>query len=666
MVKRIYQLASSVADKIAAGEVVDRPLSVVKELLENAVDAGATNIAVEIQAGGKSYIRVSDNGCGIDPEDVETAFLRHATSKIRVAEDLEHIETLGFRGEALASIAAVSRVEIITRPEEARTGTRLVIEGGKVSLKEETGCPAGTTIIVRDLFYNTPARLKFMRRDTTESALIIDFVSKMALAYPDIRIRCINNGSILFSTQGKGDIYSNILTIFSKEIGEGLIPVRASEGDFSVEAYISPPDKSRSSRKHQIFFVNGRHIVSRVLERGVSDAYDQRLAEGRYPVVFLFLQVPPEFMDVNIHPNKREVRFHDEREVGTFITLALREALRGESALAPLFPGKRTEKRAMPAPVSISAKQSQQPLSHDSVVTAPLDRGASIPVQPIKSIPDKMVDDNNLLLKEEKTPYEPEPVKPAVPVVPSIPRAPEIQPKPAEPVAPIAAKTPEMPVKPTVTEHQTTFKELTESAENQAEKAKNRPFAIEDLQITGSIFATYITAVDQDHFYLIDQHAAHERIFYERLLSIAKAKDKDFQLLLTPLLKEVTPRAESLVEEWVPALRDLGFSIENFGERIYIIKEIPLFMTLSEADQFLADFLDNCEDPSLFKDEKGMDKIILRACKDAVKANDKLDPQEKKQLLKDLAAADNPFSCPHGRPIFLRLGKNDIERLFKR
>ncbi|MBE6031829.1 MAG: DNA mismatch repair endonuclease MutL [Clostridiales bacterium] len=654
MVKRIYQLASSVADKIAAGEVVDRPLSVVKELLENAVDAGATNIAVEIQAGGKSYIRVSDNGCGIDPEDVETAFLRHATSKIREAEDLEHIETLGFRGEALASIAAVSRVEIITRPEEARTGTRLVIEGGKVSLKEETGCPAGTTIIVRDLFYNTPARLKFMRRDTTESALIIDFVSKMALAYPDIRIRCINNGSILFSTQGKGDIYSNILTIFSKETGEGLIPVRAKEGDFSVEAYISPPDKSRSSRKHQIFFVNGRHIVSRVLERGVSDAYDQRLAEGRYPVVFLFLQVPPEFMDVNIHPNKREVRFHDEREVGTFITLALREALRGESALAPLFPGKREPKK-----IEVEPPFAAEPIVRKEPVPA-------APVQPVKSIPNNMVNNNNLLLKEEKEPYKPEPVKPAVPVVPSIPRAPEIQPKPAEPVAPVAAKTPEMPVKPTVTEHQTTFKELTETAENQAEKAKNRPFAIEDLQITGSIFATYITAVDQDHFYLIDQHAAHERIFYERLLSIAKAKDKDFQLLLTPLLKEVTPRAESLVEEWVPALRDLGFSIENFGERIYIIKEIPLFMTLSEADQFLADFLDNCEDPSLFKDEKGMDKIILRACKDAVKANDKLDPQEMKQLLKDLAAADNPFSCPHGRPIFLRLGKNDIERLFKR
>ena len=650
-VRKIYQLAASVADKIAAGEVVDRPLSVVKELLENAVDAGATNIAVEIQGGGKTYIRVSDNGCGIAPEDVETAFLRHATSKIREAEDLEHIETLGFRGEALASIAAVSRVEIITRPQEARTGTRLIIEGGKVSLKEETGCPEGTTIIVRDLFYNTPARLKFMRRDTTESALIIDFVSKMALAYPDIRLRCINNGSILFSTQGKGDIYSNILTIFSKETGEGLIPVRAREGEFSLEAYISPPDKSRSSKKHQIFFVNGRHIVSRVLERGISDAYDQRLADGRYPIAFLFLKVPPEFMDVNIHPNKREVRFHDEREVGTFITLALREALRGESALAPLFPGKRMEKKV-------------QPLSHDKVVTAPLDRGA---IAPIKSIPERMVDDNILQLNEEPAAYKPEPVKPVAPVKQEPAEAPKAVPEaPVPAAAPVPSIPAAKPAKSPVAEHQTTFKELTETAEKEAEKAKNRPFAIEELQITGSIFATYITAVDQDHFYLIDQHAAHERIFYERLLSIAKAKDKDFQLLLTPLLKEVTPRAESLVEEWVPALRDLGFSIENFGERIYIIKEIPLFMTLSEADQFLADFLDNCEDPSLFKDEKGMDKILLRACKDAVKANDKLDPQEMKQLLKDLAAADNPFSCPHGRPIFLRLGKNDIERLFKR
>ncbi len=557
IVRKIRQLSASVADKIAAGEVVDRPLSVVKELLENAVDAGANNIAVEIQGGGKTYIRVTDNGCGILPEDVETAFLRHATSKITEAEDLEHIQTLGFRGEALASIAAVSRVEIITKPEEARTGIRLLIEGGRVVRREDTGCPTGTTIIVRDLFYNTPARLKFMRRDTTESALIIDFVSKMALAYPNIKLRCINNGSILFSTQGKGDTYANILTIFSKETGRDLIPVRAQAGDFSVEAYITPPDKNRSSRKHQIYFVNGRHIVSKVLDRGVSDAYDQRLPEGRYPVVFLFLQVPPEFMDVNIHPNKREVRFHDEREVGTFITQAFREALRGGDALAPLFAkaaqGVVTEKKEMVDDKNISLTsdkiQKREPVLTDDLFrkTAPQKRfpdfglfaksksavlgnktgpGTKTPVSEAQKATEESI------VKEEKAPYSVE-----TPVVETWKAEPV---KPAEIKDFAVSEAPKATPEPKVQEHQTTFKEIArgtiaETASPEAPKKAKGPFEIEDLRITGNIFATYITAVDEDYFYLIDQHAAHERIFYEKLLTAAKNKNKDSQLLLTPI-----------------------------------------------------------------------------------------------------------------------------------
>ncbi|MDD3169667.1 MAG: DNA mismatch repair endonuclease MutL, partial [Eubacteriales bacterium] len=331
--KRIMELPKHVADKIAAGEVVDRPLSIVKELVENSIDAGADSVTVEIKNGGKSYIRVTDNGSGIEKQDVTLAFKRHATSKIKSASDLDHISSLGFRGEALASIAAVSRVELITKTAGDKSGIRVKLEGGEILEKEDTGCPEGTTIIIEDLFFNTPARLKFMKPDATESTLIIDFISKMTLAYPRIRIRLINNGNILFSTAGKGDIYSNILTIYSKETGDKLIHLEEDWEEMRLEAYISAPNHSKTNRKSQIFFVNGRSISSKVMDNAVADAYLEKIFEGRYPIAFLFLQLAPEKLDVNIHPNKKEVRFENERLVRDFITDSIRRNLQTKEAI---------------------------------------------------------------------------------------------------------------------------------------------------------------------------------------------------------------------------------------------------------------------------------------------------------------------------------------------
>ncbi|MBO4991527.1 MAG: DNA mismatch repair endonuclease MutL, partial [Firmicutes bacterium] len=333
MLPQIHALPKQVSDKIAAGEVVDRPLSIVKELMENSIDAGATAITVEIKNGGKSYIRVTDNGFGIPEDQVMLAFQRHATSKIETAEDLDTINTLGFRGEALASIAAVSSVEMITKPVAAKSGVKLRLQGGSLLNQTGTGCPDGTTIIVTNLFYNTPARLKFLKADNTESSLIIDFVSKMALAYPKLRIRMVNNGNILFHTPGGGQIYNNILTIYSKETGQKLLPVTADNGSMFLEGYISDPSYSKTNRKQQIFFVNGRYIQSKIMEKAVSLAYQDKLFEGRYPVTYLFLYVNPQTLDVNIHPNKKEVRFDDELAVLDFVHSTLRSHLNTKQAI---------------------------------------------------------------------------------------------------------------------------------------------------------------------------------------------------------------------------------------------------------------------------------------------------------------------------------------------
>ena len=335
--KKIAELPKQLADKIAAGEVVERPLSIVKELVENSIDAGSDFITVEIKNGGKSYIRVTDNGCGIPKEEVELAFKRHATSKIEKIRDLDSIETLGFRGEALSSIAAVSRTELITKSPEEPVGTSVINEGGNILSVSDTGCPDGMTIVVRDLFYNTPARLKFLKKDNTESSLIIDFISKIALAYPQIRVRLINNGNTLFTTPGRGDRFLAIATVYDPHTAEKMIRINDAEDDiFHLEGYISPPEHTRINRKNQIFFVNGRYVQSKVIERAVSDAYRQRLFEGRYPVVFLFLSVRPELLDVNIHPNKKEIRFDDEDRVSDFVTVAIKKGLNQKDAVGEI------------------------------------------------------------------------------------------------------------------------------------------------------------------------------------------------------------------------------------------------------------------------------------------------------------------------------------------
>lgn len=592
-------LDKQTADKIAAGEVIERPVSIIKELVENSLDAGASSLVIEIRKGGKAYIRVSDDGMGIADEEAETAFLRHATSKISSASDLEALNTLGFRGEALASVCAVSRTEMISKRREDKLGTRLVLHGGEVITHQPTGCPDGTTMIVSDLFYNTPARQKFLKSDAAESSLIIELVSELALAYQEVAFRLISNGKVIFATSGRGDRLDVISRVFPSVDTRNLTAVNFRAGGMSLTGYVSTPALSRTSRSGQIFFVNGRIVSSKVIERGLSAAYKERLFAGRYPLAFLFLAVDAKELDVNIHPNKRAVRFDDEAAVEAFVTAAVKEALGAKEAVvraADIFrqpPGR--EASLLKETEQIDFTYSRAPLASasDEIETPPPDAAS-------------------LTAPEVSVPQTPGKTKI------------ELMPPPL------------------------------------------KPFDFAALTVTGVIFNTYITAVDEDCFYLFDQHAAHERIFYEKLVGAYDREEKLSQPILLPIIIDVPPALAENEASWLLHLEAMGFVIDSFGPSSYRITEIPTFMTLGEAEDFARDFIDNIDSRDDLRNTIVIDKLIMKSCKSAVKAHDRLSDEELVALIRELSSCVNPFSCPHGRPTFIRLTEHEIERLFKR
>lgn len=623
-------LDKSIADKIAAGEVIERPVSIVKEMVENALDAGASSVVVEIKHGGKSYIRVTDDGCGIPADQVETAFLRHATSKIETAEDLNAIETLGFRGEALASICAVTRCELITKCADEKLGTRLVLHGGEILTKESTGCPDGTTMVITDLFYNTPARLKFMKSDGAESGMIIDFLSQMALAYKNVKFRLINNGKILFSTTGDGNRLNSIIRIYKDVDAKNMVPLTYQEGNIALEGYISTPIFSKTTRGSQIFFVNGRVVNSKVMEKGVSLGYKERLFEGRYPVVYLFLTTDPAALDVNIHPNKREVRFDHENEIADFISRGIIAALATENAVVDagnLFNGKEE--------IALSGeKVFEKVLS----VLHKKDSDASVSSNqfPKKNIFKYKSSDDEKKQDEEQV---------------DIKKILSMTPNPFDKNTDEGASDQSFPL---------------EGPHLEISVPAMQPFDFSVLQVTGVIFSTYITAVDDKNFYLIDQHAAHERIFYEKLVGEYENSDKAKQTLMIPLLIPVSLSANANKFDWLQALIQMGFTIEDFGDNTYRVSEIPMFMDLTEAEDFIKNFIENIHQSTDLSNRVVIDKLITMSCKAAVKAHDVLKPEEITTLIRTLAKCRNPFSCPHGRPTFIKLTEYEIEKMFKR
>lgn len=605
----IHVLPKHISDKIAAGEVVERPISIVKELVENAIDAGSSRIVVEVKNGGKTYIRVTDNGCGIAAEEVALAFQRHATSKIQNADDLDRISTLGFRGEALTSIAAVSRTEIITKTSTEKTGTKLSIEGGEVTEQSATGCPEGTTIIVRDLFYNTPARQKFLKPDGTESVMIIEFVSQMALAYSEIGFRMINNEQILFSTLGNGNRLQGIHTLYGRINGGKLLEVDYSNESYKLTGFISDPGETRSNRKAQVYFVNGRVINNKPMERALDKAYAQRLFDGRHPIAYLFLEVPAEDLDVNIHPNKREVRFHREQDVEDFVHLSLRQVLHKQESIPEYTISKS---------ITTDKKKIQDEISKITYKNDQVD---------IKTLLSSLRNQQDQLnqIREESV------------------------------------------IEPTFSKDTIAENSISNRGAASTEPAGMiEEFQPESLTPMGVVFGTYIVATDENTLYLIDQHAAHERILFEEMMDQLEREDKTHQTLLVPYTVQCSLAETAEASNWLEIVKNFGYLIESFGPNTYIVKEIPSILTYEESERFLADFLDHVTDDTAYSDKNSVIRAASAACKAAVKGNTRLADDEINALLVKLSQCENPLSCPHGRPTFIRFPKIEIERKFRR
>ena len=635
----IRVLDKSIADKIAAGEVIDRPVSIIKELLENSLDAGADSITVEIRNGGKSYIRVTDNGCGIESDQVEIAFRRHATSKISSEKDLDAIGTLGFRGEALASICAVSRVELITKTRDARTGQKALVDGSRIVENTATGCPDGTTVTVRDLFYNVPARRKFMGSDSAETRRIVDMVSRISLAYVDVKITLINGNKTVFATRGNGNIYNNIIKIYGSDIGRDLLPVDGRQGDFIIRGFVSPPSESAPSRNKQIFCVNGRVVSSKVLEKGLEDAYREKLFAGRFPVAFLFLSLPPEKLDVNVHPTKKEIRFDDDFEVEDFVRTNVSKTLRAKESL-PQIRGENLKNQ-----VSTGEEQTVN-LYQKTPATALYanDNG-----EKNTTTDGRIFEKNASGAAAVQTPGSAAVTAPEVPVVKVREQGEQVE---------IKSLLSEMREERQDTEQRD--REMT------PKKPDRRDFDFRELHYMGALFNTYIMACDDDDFYLIDQHAAHERVFYEKLLRQYNEREKLSQQLLLPLNMNVSANVTVTEDVWIEDVRSMGYDIECCGSNTYIVREIPAFMELREAEDFLTDFFKELGSRPDLTDRNVLEKIVMRSCKSAVKGGDVLTEAEIDGLIKDLSACVNPFSCPHGRPTFIRMTRYEIEKLFKR
>ncbi|MBF8984498.1 DNA mismatch repair endonuclease MutL [Lutibacter sp. B2] len=649
MEKRINRLDELIANKIAAGEVVDRPGSVVKELIENSIDAKASKIIVEIKNAGKTHIRITDNGTGIHPEDVEVAFERHATSKIKEVEDLNTILSLGFRGEALASIASVSQLELITKTEDINVGRQVIVHGGKIIENKEIGAPKGTTIIIKNLFYNVPARHEFMKSNAAETSYIGDFLSKLALAYPQISFRFVNNGEVVFSTSGDGKVLNNIVSIYGKEMAKNIIHIKGEENGLSIEAYMCKPSMTRGNRQLQTSFVNGRYIKSKMINNAISEAYKTLITINRYPICFVYLKITPNLVDVNIHPTKTEIRFKDPISISNLITKVLKDGLFRDS-LIPDMNDKYYNYSVMERKKVIEPPQKQKiekiipkepivnvntlPTTNTTNVYIPEKEIVKLPIEPLKT-------EKKEVVLENKASYDLE-VKKNIHY---------IEPKKIEP------KKDTIEVKE---------KDVQETFLKKNKEKSKIDESISNIKIIGQLFNSYLIGQDSNKMYLIDQHAAHERILYEWFSKRYKAQTPLSQKILIPILIELSFGEYEQIKEYKHVFCNLGFELEEFGTNTFRITSVPVVFGKPEAKEFFIEIVGQLQKGVNNNYDVKMDKIISMSCKNAIKANDKLEKLETDQLLKQLAMADNPYTCPHGRPIIISMTQHEIERKFKR
>lgn len=628
-------LDKNVSDKIAAGEVVESPLSVVKELVENSIDAGAKNIAVQIKGNGSEYIRVSDDGCGIAGDEVETAFKRHATSKLEKFSDLNNLHTLGFRGEALASIAKVSEVIMYTKRREDSLGTELALEAGEVIKKEDIAVDDGTGIIVQDLFFNIPARKKDLSYKRAKKNEIVEFINRMSIYYSDISFRLKVDEELLYVTEGNGNRRDVLAQIYGADYAARLVQVDEEAFGITVSGLVSPQGDSYKDTSRQVIFINGRAIRSAFLEGIIKREYSDIIMGERYPSYFLLVNLPGAEIDVNIHPNKKEILFLDKAKVKNVIVKTLEKAFSGKEIIqsTPL----NADFKSFIKDDYVDVGSSEQS-NIEEVFEKGSSEGFSYSAASSEADFREAINIGSRGHKGLESAFPP---------------------------ADNDASEEEAFREAVRCEQQ---RESLREAEHVAveEKAVNLPYDIAALEPMGVIFDTYILARDGEAFYMIDQHAAHERVFYEKLLGEFLSKDKDIQRLIAPIIKSLSAEADSNKKNIMSRLFELGFEVDDFGEKTLRIFGIPSFMKEEEAQGFLDDYLMSIQGFGYDEDERQLDRIASKACKAAVKGRDVLKGDEIKALILSLAKCKQPLACPHGRPTMIRMREYDIEKMFKR
>ena len=639
---KILQLSQHVANLSAAGEGVERPASVVKELLENAVDAGASQVTVEIRDGGMTFLRVTDNGCGMSAEDAATAFLRHATSKLRTAEDLAAIGTLGFRGEALAAIASVSRIDLLTKTAGAISGTSLHLEAGNITEQTEAGCPDGTTIIIRDLFFNTPARMKFMKSDTAEGTKVTGAVQLQALAHPEVAFRFIRDGKQILSTPGTGDLEAAVYCVYGRECAN-MIRVESKWDNCTVTGFVSKPTDARPSRSLQTFFVNDRPVKSRLLIAAVEEAYRNQIMVGKFPACVLHVKLSPGAVDVNVHPAKTEVKFLSEKAVFDCVHYGVLGALNK----TPDRPQMQFKPAPQPAPVSQApASQPKPEVTHKQqnffrTMTAQEYKAFAGAIQDApQPKPEAAAATVQSLHMPLRQPVTPPPLPEATAVAPA--PIPETVPEPILPPAPV---TPEVPEEPEQT-------------------ALPMP-EVAPWRLVGELYRSYILVEQGDEAFLIDKHAAHERILFEKLKANQEAITA--QALLTPIPVSLSAEYCGELLNNQSLLEELGFEVEEFGGNTVLLRQIPMDLSPEDAAQTVEALAADLVSGRKERKDTDRDEILHTvACKAAIKAGWKNDQRELLALVETVMADDNLKYCPHGRPICISLSKKQLEKQFKR
>ena len=705
----IHVLDQVTIDKIAAGEVIGRPASIVKELVENAIDAGAASVKVEIKDGGISFIRIMDNGCGIPVDEVRSAFLRHSTSKIQSVEDLAHISSLGFRGEALSSIAAVTRTELITKPQEQELGTKYVIEGGKEVSLEETGAPNGTTFLIRQLFYNVPARRKFLKTPMTEAGHVQDLLTRLSLSHPEIAFQFVSNGQEKLRTSGNGSLKDVIYNVYGRDVAANLLEMEFEKNGLKISGYLGKPVITRGNRNFENFFVNGRYVKSPMISKALEDAYRDFVMQHKFPFAVLHFHISGEEIDVNVHPTKMELRFQKQQEVyntvyeGVHRTLLEPELIPQADAPEPISVPKTAESPFLLKPKAPAGEDAREertaygssksgpsepaPSEPASLKSAPVKPGSSRPAEPevrdedyfIRKMRERVLAYHNRSSSAEVSQkdgiFRPDVQRQRIQdsVRQAAREERQVMPSEPEPCHPKEQSLPAGQIR------EAGAVEEAGAAEETAATSKPKQLNLfeenflkrevrAEYKLIGQVFDTYWLVEFHDSLYIIDQHAAHERVLYERTLKSMKTREFTSQYLSPPIILSLSMQEAELLRENIDRFARIGFEIEPFGGEEYAVRAVPDNLFSIAKKDLLLEMLDDLADgiTTSMTPELIDEKVASMSCKAAVKGNSRLSAQEADTLIGELLTLENPYHCPHGRPTIIAMTRRELEKKFKR